>query len=112
MARGDDLHRPAGANFASPASPVDLDEAEPPPAKKARRADLNAQDSDADSEDESEEPQSKRVRFDEYEDEHYEYGHDAESDDLSFQVTTTPMLLSLTLWICRLLVVLTPRLLA
>ena len=43
---------------------------------------MNAQDSDADSDDKAEEPQSKRVRANEYEDEHYDYGHDAEADDL------------------------------
>ena len=56
MSRGGDLHQPHGANFASPASPVDLDEVEPPPAKKSRREDLNAKESDADSEEEAEEP--------------------------------------------------------
>ena len=82
MSRGADWHRPNGVNVASPSSPVDLDEAEHPVAKKPRRADANAQDPDTDSEDEVEEPQSKRVRLNDYEDEHDNYGHDAEADDL------------------------------
>ena len=82
MSRGADWHRPNGVNVASPSSPVDLDEAEHPVAKKPRRADANAQDPDADSEDEVEEPQSKRVRLNDYEDEHDDNGHDADADDL------------------------------